>query len=149
MKNNLSATLNSHVIKPTTGRRKVTYGHTGRRWVFQVGSYVLITAAPGGRPTADRIADILSKGVVLNKESKQDAITGSARTAISKMTAIKGLKAGFIPEYIQDPNEAQRLADNVAHPETRIVIVPPVEVEAETIPVVVVSVPAETDLVMA
>lgn len=128
MKTNTIQSLNHpHIVKPTTGRRKVDYGHTGRRWVFKVGNYEWFGTIRGGRKTADRIADILSKGVVTDKNTKLDKITGGARLALNRLTQINCLNANFIPEYLPDMNEAERLAENMAHPAT--ILAPEVEPE--------------------
>jgi hypothetical protein len=59
---------------------QVTYEYTGGKWSFRIGDFTLLTKCPGGKQTADAIAEILR-----NSWFRHGQIDGAARTAIGKL----------------------------------------------------------------
>ena len=57
---------------------QVTYEYIGGKWSFRIGDFTLLTKCPGGKASADAIAEILRKSWF-----RCGHVDGAARTAIS------------------------------------------------------------------
>jgi len=80
----INAVKTYHVAK----KRKfdVEYGYTGGKWNFRVGSFILLTHVPGGRPVADKIAEAMHKAWHRNGR-----IDGACRLVINRLLQVKTL----------------------------------------------------------
>lgn len=65
----------------------VEYGYTGGKWNFRIGSFILLTCVPGGRPIADRIAEALHKAWY--RDGKIDV---ACRLVINRLLEVRTLK---------------------------------------------------------
>lgn len=59
---------------------QVAYEYAGGKWHFRIGDFTLMTKCPGGKQTAERIAEILRKSWF-----RHGQVDGAARTAITAL----------------------------------------------------------------
>lgn len=66
---------------------QVEYGYTGGKWNFRIGSFILMTKVPGGKPVADRISEALHKSWHRNGR-----IDTACRLVINRLLEVRTLK---------------------------------------------------------
>lgn len=62
---------------------QVTFGFVGGKWNFRIGDFTLLTKVPGGKKSADRIAEILRKSWF-----RAGNVDGAARNAINRIVNV-------------------------------------------------------------
>lgn len=63
-----------------TGAVNYTFSIPNKKWTFSNGSFTFITSCPGGRKTADKVANIVNGSL-----KRCNALDGLARANISKI----------------------------------------------------------------
>jgi len=133
--------MNTKIHKLANKKKfQVTYEYIGGKWSFRIGDFTLLTKCPGGKETADKIAEILRKSWFRHNE-----IDGAARNAITRLvnrdfTPLKDYRGPFDHNWSWSERKDQSSADPTVHmvePEHRTVEAPrqhavvAAEVEAE------------------
>ena len=97
--------INAIKIYKVGNRKKfqVEYGYVTGKWNFRVGSFTLITKVPGGRATADKIAEALHKSW-----HRTGKIDGACRLVINRLLGVRTVTDWQPPAFwtgfqIQDP----------------------------------------------